>query len=64
MRWDPYIKPGEKGKILIQVDPSRLNGAFERELTLITNDPLQPQVRIHLYGKAPKFSHQTAAHHL
>lgn len=53
VRWDPYIAAGGKGEIVIQLEPNRLFGKFERVVKVISNDPQNPEVRIRFYGQAP-----------
>lgn len=48
---DASVPPGGEGKITLKVDSSGQSGAFVRYLTVFTNDPIQPYVRIPIEGK-------------
>ena len=55
VRWDPYIPAGGRGEIVVKLIPNRLNGKFERLLTVVSNDPKKPESTIRFYGHAPEF---------
>ncbi len=55
VRWDPYIPAGGRGEIVVKLVPNRLNGKFERLLTVVSNDPKKPESTIRFYGHAPEF---------
>jgi hypothetical protein len=63
VRFDPYIPAGGQGEILIQLETNRLNGKFERYLTVISNDPKNQKVLIRLHGHAPEFLKSTPSDH-
>lgn len=63
VRWDPYIPGGGRGEIVVKLEPKRLNGKFERLLTVISNDPQKPEMRIRFYGHAPEFPYTTQGDH-
>lgn len=64
MRWDPYIPAKGQGEIVVQLEPNRLNGKFERLLTVISNDPQKPESHIRFYGHALEFSYTIRCNHL
>ena len=64
MRWDPYIPAGGQGEIVVELEPNRLNGKFERILTVLSNDPKNPEMRIRFYGHAPEFPYASAGDHI
>ena len=56
MEWfDQTIPAGGRGEIQIQLIPKKLNGNFERVFTVVSNDPVNPEVEIRFYGHAPDF---------
>ncbi len=64
VRWDPYIPAGGQGEIVVELEPSRLNGKFERLLTVVSNDPQKKESIIHFYGYAPVFPNTVKPCHL
>jgi len=50
--WNGTLDPGEEGKIVVFYDPNMhpdLNGAVTREVTIDTNDPATPQLKLKIY---------------
>ena len=64
VRFDPTIPAGGRGEILVQLNPDRLDGNFERFFTVVSNDPNNPEVKIRLYGHAPEFPKTTGSDHI
>jgi hypothetical protein len=64
VRWNPYIPAGGQGEIVVQLEPNRLNGKFERTLTVVSNDPKSPETFIHFYGHAPEFPYTHSGDHI
>lgn len=64
VRWDPYIPASGQGEIVVQLEPNRLNGKFERILTVVSNDPQKPESTIRFYGQAPEFLYAAKCDHI
>ena len=64
VRWDPYIPVGGRGEIVVKLEPNRLNGKFERLLTIVSNDPQKPESTIRFYGHAPEFLYTVKCDHI
>lgn len=47
----PRIEPGKRGSIPVRLDSSAVNGPFQGELILFTNDPATPQARASFVGE-------------
>jgi hypothetical protein len=65
--WSKEIAPGKTGVIPIQINSSALHGTVEKQVTVTSNDKLQPSVVLRLRGsvwKPIEFSPQFAALHL
>jgi hypothetical protein len=42
--WDRRVEPGATGRVAIKFDTANYSGALQRNVTLVTNDPRQPQL--------------------
>jgi hypothetical protein len=42
--WDRQVEPGAAGRVAIKFDTANYSGALQRNVTLVTNDPRQPQL--------------------
>ncbi len=63
MGWfDQTIPAGGRGEILVQLKPKELDGNFERYFTIISNDPIHPEVKVRFYGHAPEFPKTECPH--
>lgn len=54
----PYpksIAPGETGEFPFSVASEKLNGKFEKAITIYSNDPVNPQYRIRLRGNVKRY---------
>lgn len=42
--WDRRVEPGESGRVTIKFSSGNYSGELQRNVTLVTNDPRQPQL--------------------
>lgn len=42
--WDRRVEPGESGRVAIKFSSGSYSGVLQRNVTLVTNDPRQPQL--------------------
>ena len=49
-KFDPIIKPGQKGTIKLVLDTEGITGAFRKTAVVSTNDPANPYVNLVLLG--------------
>ena len=55
VRFDPHIQPGGQGEIVIELDPTTLDGKFDRYFKVLSNDPQRPEILIKVYGLSAPF---------
>lgn len=48
---DLTVPPGGQGKLTVKIDSNGYGGGFHRFLTVFTNDPIQPRLRLTMKGK-------------
>jgi hypothetical protein len=54
-QYDAVIPPGQEGKITLEVDGAKVSGSFAKNASVISNDPLHPQLTISVAGKVVPF---------
>jgi hypothetical protein len=58
-RWDRVIKPGAAGVIEARLDTSSFRGPIRKRLTVVTNDPVRPQIDLTLAVSVTPLVHVT-----
>ncbi len=54
-KYPTTIAPGESGEFPFSTDSTRLRGKFEKGITIISNDPVMPNLRLKLRGEVKRY---------